>query len=112
MYYLMSYHTTQDRLIKHGKPVVDNIDRILNITEEEKVAAVRNYLYEKLPKSGHEPICEVAIELCKQCFPDDAAAIEAKHRETYERRKEKIDARIAEMKANKESKTKNENSDK
>jgi ParB family chromosome partitioning protein len=97
MYYLMSYHFTQDKIIKHNRPAAANIDRILKITEEEKVAAVRNYLHDNLPMDGHDPLCEVTIELYKQYFPEETAAIEAKHLETYRRRKASIDARIADL---------------
>jgi hypothetical protein len=101
MYYLMAHHYVEREIVKESEPVAVNIERILKMTEDEKVAAVRNYLRDRLPGSGHDALCEVTIELYKQYFPEDAAAIEVKHLETYQRREKGIDARIAELAAKK-----------
>ena len=97
MYYHMAPWEIKNSLYKGWEPVPENIIRILNMTAAERIQAVRHFLRTSIPYLSHEAMNGVYIELYKQYFPADAEAIEQKHRETYLRRKKKIDARIAEI---------------
>lgn len=72
---------------------------IENLTEENKVIILRDFLFAKMSGLAYKKnqTGEFFITWLKAYEPEKVAEIELKHQETYLRRKEKIDARIAEI---------------
>lgn len=65
------------------------------LTEEQKIIVLRDYIMKQVGENVYRS--EWLVEWVRSYFPEFVAEVELKHRETYLKRKEKIDAKIAEI---------------
>lgn len=65
------------------------------LTEEQKTIVLRDYIMKQVGENVYRS--EWLVEWVRSYFPEFVAEVELKHRETYLKRKEKIDAKIAEI---------------
>lgn len=72
---------------------------INKLTDETKLIILRDFLFDKVAANflGRNTKSELAMEWFRSYFPEEIAEFELTQRETYLRRKEKIDAKIAEI---------------
>lgn len=65
------------------------------LTEEQKIIVLRDYIMKQVGENVYRR--EWLVEWVRSYFPEFVSEVELKHRETYLKRKEKIDAKIAEI---------------
>lgn len=72
---------------------------INKLTDETKLIILRDFLFDKVATNvyGKNPKSELVIEWFRSYFPEKIAEFELAQKETYLKRKEKIDAKIAEI---------------
>lgn len=75
------------------------IEIINKLTDETKLIILRDFLFDKVAGAfySRNPKSELTMEWFRLYFPEKIAEFELTQRETYLRRKEKIDAKIAEI---------------
>lgn len=66
-----------------------------NLTDDLKLIILRDFIMAKVGESIYRG--EWIVEWARSYFPEFVAEVELKHKETYLKRKEKIDAKIAEI---------------